>query len=153
VKHEPAQRAATATEERRQEIEGGTAGAGQGRWGAAPSFPRVRLFEATGPGGPVPDGERQHGASALITSEQLLPPKPNELLMTRAGVVRFRHSPAWVKCRGGKSGSATPSQWWGRSGKTPFRQWVSIIQQKASSRAPEAPSVWPISGLVELHGR
>src|SRR5262249_17975707 len=115
----------------------------------APAPPGLGVLAPRGPRGPRAQAGVDHAASRPSTSEQLLPPKPNELLSTGPAATR---APRPARVTAGGSGSRSPSKTWGIRGIGPSRPSRSASQQKAASIAPAAPSVWPTSGLDELVG-
>src|SRR5260221_13472990 len=87
-----------------------------------------------------------HGRQPESIRLALLPPKANELLMTRRALFRGRRAPVDTRLSAGNAGSASPSHRCGGNCPSP----VSASQQNAASMAPAAPSVWPVIGLVPL---
>src|SRR4030095_538831 len=73
-----------------------------------PRGPRLGGLEAGRPGRPAPHAQRERHALPS-TSVQLLPPKPKELVITRAGPRSVARSPGVTRCSGGGAGYRTPS--------------------------------------------
>src|SRR5260221_13820337 len=85
-----------------------------------------------------------HGRQPESIRLALLPPKANELLMTRRALFRGRRAPVDTRLSAGNAGAASPSHRCGGNCPSP----LGASQQNAAPMAPAAPSVWPVIGLV-----
>ena len=89
--------------------------------------------------------------SSPITTTALLPPNANDALAPI--LCPLCHTlPASVSAISGKAASRSPFQICAGSLPCGLQRRLTMPHKNAASIAPAAPSVWPVSGLVEVHG-
>ena len=155
----PRERRAAAPQHRGQERRLGVALGARAAPGARPALPGLGRLDARRPRRPAAHARMRSAARsrsrarAPSTSVQLLPPKPNEFVITRGAAPGRAVSPLPHQVQRRELRIALAVQACGGSASAPRSRRSSTSQQNAASIAPAAPSVWPTSGLVELHGQ